>query len=102
VTTDKSQARTRYERSHPHIAMRLPTDLKDEWEALLSETGMTKVDFIRWGVRAFREQGSTRQHNPGGLVEQMRIFFRLYEQGDPDALRVGTMMEQFNAAKLIR
>lgn len=81
--------------------MRLPTDLKEEWETLLSETGMSKVAFIKWGVQAFREQGLNNQHNAAGLAAQMRMFFRLCEQGDPDALSVIAIIEQFSAAKLM-
>jgi len=98
TTPEKSQARIRYERSHPHWSTRLPTDLSKDVDQILLETGMNKVQFIRWAVRAFREQGSAKQHNPSEAIEQMRPFFRLLEQGDPDIIAV---VKQLNAAKLM-
>jgi len=104
TTNNKSQARTRYEKSHPHIAMRLPTALKDEWETLLHETGMSKVEFITWSVLAFKRQQSERPHNNQYFLmgEQVMTFFKLCEEGDQDALRVITIFEELSRSEAVR
>jgi len=87
TTPEKSQARIRYERSHPHWSTRLPTDISKDVDQILLETGMNKVGFIRWAVHAYKREHLDNPGSQSGLAEQLKSFLQLYEEGDPEILR---------------